>query len=140
MFGVGPILAAKIIGRVGNVEYAFPPRLTTAPPTLAQSSHRGLKRRGDTSQALASGQPQAQPCPVYDCYLCQARHDTEGRAYYRRKLAEGNSEKEALRCLKRRISNTVYRHLCASTRKEQSQSQLDTEEPRETVRKGVLRQ
>ncbi len=32
--------------------------------------------------------------------ICQARHDTEGRAYYRRrKLAEGKSEKEALRCL-----------------------------------------
>jgi transposase len=45
--------------------------------------------------------------------ICQARHDTEGRAYYRRKLAEGKSEKEALRCLKRRISDAVYKQLRA---------------------------
>ncbi len=48
--------------------------------------------------------------------ICQARHDTEGRAsYYRRKLAEGKSEKEALRCLKRRISDAVYKHLRADS-------------------------
>jgi hypothetical protein len=43
--------------------------------------------------------------------ICQARHDTEGRTYYRRKLAEGKSGKEALRCLKRRLSDAVYKQL-----------------------------
>jgi transposase len=48
--------------------------------------------------------------------ICQARHDAEGRAYYyRRKLAEGKSEKEALRCLKRRISDAVYKQLRADS-------------------------
>jgi transposase len=47
MFGVGPILAGKIIGRVGNVENAFPPRLTS-PPTPAQLPSRPHKRRGGT--------------------------------------------------------------------------------------------
>jgi hypothetical protein len=32
---------------------------------------------------------------------------------YRRKLAEGKSRKEALRCLKRRLSDAVYRQLLA---------------------------
>jgi len=36
----------------------------------------------------------------------QIRLDTEGRAYYRRKLAAGKSRMEAMRCLKRRVYPT----------------------------------
>lgn len=43
--------------------------------------------------------------------ICQVRHDAPGRTYYRRKLAEGKAEKEALRCLKRRISDALYKQL-----------------------------
>ena len=43
--------------------------------------------------------------------ITQIRHDTPGRDYYQRKRAAGKSHKEALRCLKRRLSDTVYRHL-----------------------------
>jgi hypothetical protein len=43
----------------------------------------------------------------------QLRHDTEGRAYYRRKLAAGKTPMEAMRCLKRRLSDVVYRQLVA---------------------------
>ena len=43
--------------------------------------------------------------------IVQIRHDTEGRAYYRRKLAAGKTPMEALRCLKRRLSDVVYRQL-----------------------------
>ena len=39
----------------------------------------------------------------------QIRYDTEGRAYYRRKLAAGKTRMQAMRCLKRRISDAVYR-------------------------------
>ena len=45
--------------------------------------------------------------------VCQARSDARGGAYYRKKLAEGKSCKEALRCLKRRISDAVFRSLMA---------------------------
>ena len=41
----------------------------------------------------------------------QIRLDTEGRAYYRRKLADGKTRMEAMRCLKRRISDAIYRQL-----------------------------
>ena len=44
------------------------------------------------------------------------RHST-GRAYYDRKIAEGKTCKEALRCLKRRISDTVFARLQADARK-----------------------
>ena len=39
-----------------------------------------------------------------------------GRAYYDRKIAEGKTHKEALRSLKRRISNAIYTRLRADTR------------------------
>jgi hypothetical protein len=45
--------------------------------------------------------------------MVQVRHRTAGQAYYRRKRAEGKSPKEALRCLKRRLSDAVYRCLLA---------------------------
>src|SRR5205814_10562155 len=43
--------------------------------------------------------------------VVQLRHDTEGRAYYRRKLAAGKAPMEAMRCLKRRLSDVVYRQM-----------------------------
>jgi transposase len=45
--------------------------------------------------------------------MVQVRRPSAGQAYYRRKLAEGKSPKEALRCLKRRLSDAVYRCLLA---------------------------
>jgi transposase len=44
---------------------------------------------------------------------CRSAGPAPGRPYYRRKLAEGKSPKEALRCLKRRLSDAVYRCLLA---------------------------
>jgi transposase len=43
--------------------------------------------------------------------ITQISHDTPGRTYYRSKRAAGKSHREALRCLKRRLSDTVYRRL-----------------------------
>jgi hypothetical protein len=48
--------------------------------------------------------------------IVQIRHDTEGRAYYQRKLATGKTPREALRCLKRRLSDVVYRQLAEDMR------------------------
>jgi transposase len=47
---------------------------------------------------------------------CQARSDARGGNYYRKKIAEGKSPKEALRCLKRRISDAVFSSLVADSR------------------------
>jgi transposase len=47
--------------------------------------------------------------------VCQARSDTRGGAYYRKKIVEGKSRKEALRCLKRRVSDAVFRSLVADS-------------------------
>ena len=45
--------------------------------------------------------------------MVQVRRPSAGQAYYQRKLAEGKSPKEALRCLKRRLSDAIYRCLLA---------------------------
>jgi transposase len=47
--------------------------------------------------------------------VCQARSDARGGGYYRKKIAEGKSRKEALRCLKRRICDAVFRCLVADS-------------------------
>ncbi|MFB9733195.1 hypothetical protein [Ornithinimicrobium kibberense] len=43
----------------------------------------------------------------------QLRNNTEGRAYFNRKVATGKTSIEALRALKRRLSDVVYRQLLA---------------------------
>ena len=53
---------------------------------------------------------------VHIAAIVQIRHDTEGRAYYRRKLAAGKTSMEALRCLKRRLSDVIYRQLVTDQR------------------------
>ena len=50
---------------------------------------------------------------IHIAAVTQLRHDTEWRTYYRRKRAEGQKPLEALRCLKRRISDGIYSQLVA---------------------------
>jgi Transposase IS116/IS110/IS902 family len=56
--------------------------------------------------------------------ICQARSDVRGRAYYRKKIAEGKSRKEALQCLKRLMADVQGPSFAAL---------LDKEEPRRRV-------
>ena len=46
---------------------------------------------------------------LYMMAMVQVRRPSADRPYYQRKLAEGKSPKEVLRCLKRRLSDAVYR-------------------------------
>jgi transposase len=110
LFGVGPVLAAKLLGEVGDVR-RFPTKhhlaahSGTAPleASSGQVVRHRLSRAGDRKLNHA----------LYLMAIVQIRHPTAGQAYYRRKLAEGKSPKEALRCLKRRLSAAVYRGLLA---------------------------
>jgi transposase len=110
IFGIGPILAAKIIGTVGNVE-RFPSKAHfasysgTAP--VEASSGKVVRHR----LSLAGNRKLNNA--LHMVAICQARSDVRGRAYYRKKIAEGKSRKEALRCLKRRISDAVFKSLMA---------------------------
>ncbi len=53
---------------------------------------------------------------------CQARSDSGGGVYYRKKFAEGKSHKEALGCLKRRVSDAVFKTLMADSQEAPSRS------------------
>ena len=48
---------------------------------------------------------------IHIAAISQIRLDTDGRAYYRRKRSEGKRPLEAIRCLKRKISDAIYRQL-----------------------------
>src|SRR5919106_261969 len=88
-----------------------PPPATTAPPPSKRPPDprpgTGLNPRGDRQLNHA----------LHMAAVTQVGHDTLGRAYYLRKQAEGHTHKEALRALKRRISDAVYRRLLADTRR-----------------------
>jgi transposase len=70
----------------------------------------GLQRPGHPPPAVPGRGPQAQPA-LYTMAMVQARRPSAEQAYYQHKLAEGKSPKEALRCLKRQLSDAVYRCL-----------------------------
>jgi transposase len=51
---------------------------------------------------------------IHMAAITQIRYKhSEGRVYYDKKLAEGKTPKEALRALKRQISDAIYKHLKA---------------------------
>jgi transposase len=113
LYGIGPAGAARILADVGDVA-RFPDRnhfasWTGTAPLDASSGehiHHRLSRAGNRRMNHV----------LHIAAVVQIRHDTEGRAYYRRKLAESKTPREALRCLKRRISDAVYRQLVADAR------------------------
>jgi transposase len=113
LYGVGPVLAAKLLGEVGDVrrfpsKHHFAAHTGTAPleASSGQVIRHRLSRAGDRRLNHA----------LYMMAIVQIRRPTAGQAYYRRKLAEGKSPKEALRCLKRRLSDAIYRCLITDQR------------------------
>ena len=72
---------------------------------------------------------------IHIAAITQIRYDTPGRAYYRRKLAEGKSTREAIRCVKRRISDAIWRQLQVDRQADQTQDQTW---PRWPSRRGNL--
>jgi transposase len=115
IFGVGPIVACMLIGYSGD-----PSRFTTASRYAAYTGcapiefssggrivHR-LSRRGNRRLNHA----------LHCAAITQIRHrHSPGRGYYERKLAEGHTPREAIRSLKRRLSDVAWRHLIADARR-----------------------
>jgi hypothetical protein len=74
---------------------------------------RGLQRGGAQAPALARREATPQQGHAHEIALCQAPSDPRGGAYHRKKLAEGKWRREAMRCLKRRVSDAVFGALVA---------------------------
>ena len=113
--GVGPVIAATVIGDVITVA-RFPSRdhfaacNGTAPAGVSSGQRKiyRLSLRGNRRLSHA----------VHMAAINWIRHKhSDGRACYQRKLAEGKTRKEALRCLRRRISDAIYARLRADARK-----------------------
>lgn len=106
LYGAGPIIAARFVAEVVDVSLypnrdAFASANGTAP--LAASSGRTVRHR------LNRGGNRSLNRALYTMAITQIRGDTEGRAYYLRKRAEGKTSKEAIRCLKRQLSDQVFK-------------------------------
>jgi hypothetical protein len=77
---------------------------------VGASTHR-LNRRGNRQLNHA----------IHMAAITQIRHlHSAGRAYYDRKLEEGKTSKEALRALKRRISDAIYRQLLLDAERQEA--------------------
>jgi transposase len=114
LFGVGPVIAGTVIGDVRQV-FRFPGRdhfaacNGTAPVEVSSGGRKvyRLSLRGNRRLNHA----------IHMAAITQIRHKhSQGRAYYDKKLAEGKTHKEALRSLKRRISDAIYAALVADAR------------------------
>jgi len=106
--GVGPVVAAFLIGYTGDItRFGTADRYASyngTAPIEASSGPRvrhRLNRRGNRTLNHA----------IHMAAVSQLRYPCEGRTYYDKKQAEGKTKKEAMRALKRRISDVVYRHL-----------------------------
>ena len=114
VFGVGPIVAATVIGEARGVSrFAsrdhFAAYNGTAPIEVSSGRRKiyRLSRRGNRRLNHA----------IHMAAVTQISHrHSPGRAYYERKLAEGQTPKEALRSLKRRLSDVIFARLQADAR------------------------
>jgi transposase len=114
IFGAGPVIAATIIGATGEVSRFqsrdhFAACNGTAPAGVSSGERKicRLSLRGNRRPSHA----------IHMAAVTQIRYPhSEGRAYYQKKIAEGKTGKEALRALKRRLSDAIFAHLQAGAR------------------------
>jgi transposase len=114
VFGVGPVIAGTVIGDAGDVA-RFPGRDHLASyngtaPVEVSSGNRKIHRlslRGNRHINHA----------IHMAAITQLRHKhSEGRACYDKKVSEGKTHKEALRSLKRKVSDAIFARLQADAR------------------------
>jgi transposase len=111
--GVGPVVAARILADVGDVaRFADRNRFASWTGTAPIEASSGEIVRHRLSRA---GNRRANHM-IHIAATTQIRLQTDGRAYYLRKIAAGKTRREAMRCLKRRISDALYRQLVADAR------------------------
>ena len=106
--GVGPIVAALVLGHSGDMtrfknrdHYASYNGTAPIDASSGPRKRHRLNPRGNRQLNHA----------IHIIAVAQIRFQSEGRRYFDRKVAEGKSTKEAMRALKRQISNAVYRQM-----------------------------
>jgi transposase len=106
--GCGPLTAAKILGETAGIERfrnrdAYARHNGTAPLPASSAGHprHRLSRTGNRQLNAA----------LHRIALTQARWHPQAKAMLARRKATGDTSREALRVLKRRLSDVVYRAL-----------------------------
>jgi transposase len=106
--GVGFIVAAKILGEVGDPSRirskgSFAMLTGTAPiqASSGQTQRHRLNRGGNRQLNYA----------LYVMALARCRGDADTQTYVAKLREDGKTQKEVLRCLKRQLSNLVFRRL-----------------------------
>ena len=108
LVGVGELIAARIIGEVGDIDriptsrhFASLNGTAPVPASSGQRQRHRLNRAGNRRMNKA----------IHMMALTQARIDPRARAYVARRRAEGRTHREATRALKRHLSDVIYRQL-----------------------------
>ena len=109
IYGVGPVVAAFVIGYTGD-----PTRFASADSYAAYNGTAPVEYSsgGSRKHRLSVGGNRVLNHAIHMAAIAQiSKPASAGWAYYNRKQAEGKTKKEAIRALKRRISDAVYRRL-----------------------------
>ncbi len=106
--GVGPVLAARLLGELGGT-----PRIASAAAlaALAGVAPVAVASGGRQRHRVNQGGNRQLNRVFYLIALCQRRWEPRAQAYYAKKRSEGKTERAALRCLKRRLVDVVFRLL-----------------------------
>jgi transposase len=122
--GCGPLTAAKIAGETANVtrfrsEACFAMNAGVAPLPVWSGSTKGRVRMSRTGNRQLNA-------ALHRIAVTQIRLDGLGRAYYRKRLDQGDSTTEALRCLKCRLARVVFHALHADQQPIETPTNLPT--------------
>jgi transposase len=113
LHGIGPSGAARLLGDIGDISrFADRGHFASWNGTAPIDASSGDQLRHRLSRA---GNRRINRV-LHIMAVVQLRNDTEGRAYYRRKLAAGKTSMEAMRCLKRRLSDVACRQMTGDAR------------------------
>jgi transposase len=108
LHGIGPSSAARLLADVGNIHrFASRDHFASWNGTAPLDASSGQQLRHRLSRAGNRRINRA----LHIMAIVQLRNPTEGRAYYDARKAAGKTSMEAMRCLKRRLSNVVYRQM-----------------------------
>jgi len=108
--GIADVVASMLLGWTGDIR-----RFPTADHYASYNgtAPREASSGSRTRHRVNRGGNRMLNHAIHIAAVTQRGHDTPGRDYYLRKIAEHKSEKDALRALKRRVSDAVYRRLIA---------------------------
>ena len=123
LHGIGPSSAARLLADVGGIHRfrdrdRFASWNGTAPldASSGEHQHHRLSRAGNRRINRV----------LHIMAVVQLRNPTEGRAFFDAKKAAGKTSMEAMRALKRRLSNVVYARMVADQRQRERQTREGT--------------